>query len=126
MINAKTASIGFGVTFVLAGIAGFVPNPVVSSDGIFVVDTTHSLLHILTGAAFLAGGLLLKGAERATIRVLGVVGLALAVLGFMTSGDMLLGMIHINQADRWLHAFLAAGILATGLGVPKVPTKVPE
>jgi hypothetical protein len=31
---------------------------------------------------------------------------------------MLLGLVHINQADRWLHLGLAVVILATGLTLP--------
>jgi len=34
-----------------------------------------------------------------------------SALGFVTSGDTMLGLVHINLADRWLHVFLAAAIL---------------
>ena len=53
MITSKNISIAFGVTFVLAGLLGFIPNPLVAPDGIFAVNTMHNLVHLLTGAAFL-------------------------------------------------------------------------
>ena len=46
---------------------------------------------------------------------IGVAYLAVAGLGFVTSGDMLLGMVHINEADRWLHLGLAFAILLPGV-----------
>ena len=76
---------------------------------------------LATQTAVHSGSRSLNGAERATIRVIGVCYLAVAVLAFLTSSNMLLGMIHINQADRWLHVFLASGILATGFGLSEGP-----
>ena len=108
------------VTHGFGGIIGFVPNPIVSAQGIFVVNLMHNVVHILTGVAFLAGGLLGNNGGRATILAIGVCYVAVAVVGFLTFGDMLLGMVHINQADRWPHVFLAAGILATGAGLPEM------
>jgi hypothetical protein len=48
------------------------------------------------------------------IRAGGLAYLGVAILGFLTPGDTLLGFIHINQADRWLHLGLAIMILAVG------------
>jgi hypothetical protein len=39
-------------------------------------------------------------------------------VGFFTSGDMLLGLIQVNDADHWLHAALAVVILAAGFALP--------
>jgi hypothetical protein len=112
MIPAKFLTTLFGVTFILAGLLGFVPNPIVAPDGVFAVNAMHNLVHILTGAAFLAGGYL--GYARQTIVGIGVAYVAVTILGFVTTGNMLLGLVHINAADRWLHAALAATILAAG------------
>jgi len=116
-INAKNAAIAFAVAFVGAGVLGFIPNPLVAPDGIFAVNALHNLVHILTGAAFLIGAVWI-GAPRATLQVIGVAYVAVTVLGFLTTGDHLLGLIHINEADRWLHAGLAAVILGAGLAIP--------
>ena len=112
MIPAKILTTLFGVTFILAGLLGFVPNPIVAPDGIFAVNAMHNLVHILTGAAFLAGGYL--GYAPQTVIGIAVAYVAVTVLGFLTPGDTLLGLVHINVADRWLHAALAAVILAAG------------
>ena len=112
MIPAKILTTLFGVTFILAGLLGFVPNPIVAPDGIFAVNAMHNLVHILTGAAFLAGSYL--GYARHTVIGIGVAYVAVTALGFLTTGDTLLGLVHINVADRWLHAALAAVILVAG------------
>lgn len=111
MISANLIANAFGATFVLVGLFGFVPNPIVAPDGIFAVNAAHNLLHVVVGAAFLAGAW--AGHARNTILALGVVGVALAVLGFATTSDMLLGILHVNDADRWLHALFAGIVLAS-------------
>lgn len=112
MLPAKLITNVFGVTFILAGLLGFVPNPIVAPDGVFAVNTMHNLVHILTGAAFIAGGTF--GFARQTILGIGIAYVAVTVLGILTTSDMLLGLVHINVADRWLHAGLAVAILAAG------------
>jgi len=112
MLPAKPIAYLFGVTFIFAGLLGFVPNPLVAPDGIFAVNTMHNLVHVLTGAAFLAGGYF--GQARNTVIGIGVAYVAVTVIGFLTTGNMLLGLVHINVADRWLHAALAVAILAAG------------
>ena len=123
MITSKNACLVFGSVFVLAGLLGFVPNPLVAPDGVFAVNAMHNMVHLLTGAAFLAGGLFLPGKERLTIQVIAGAYLGVAVLGFLTSGDMLLGIVRLNEADRWLHLGLAIAILTAALIVPKTVTR---
>ena len=113
MINAKNIALLLGATFVAVGILGFVPNPLVSPTGVFVVNTMHNAVHLLTGAAFLLG--VYFGYPRQTTIGIGAYYVAVALIGFVTKGDMMLGLIHINAADRWLHAGLAVAILAAGL-----------
>lgn len=112
MINAKNIALLFGVIFLAVGVLGFVPNPLVSPTGVFVVNGMHNLVHLLTGAAFLAGAYF--GYARQTTIGIGVYYVAVALIGFITKGDMMLGLIHINAADRWLHAGLAVAILTAG------------
>ena len=117
MLPSKLLANVFGIVFVLVGILGFIPNPLVSPDGIFAVNTMHNLVHILTGIVFFVGGRM--GYARNTVIGVGVAYVAVTVLGFLTpEGSMLLGLVHINEADRYLHAglavaFLGAGFLAT-------------
>ncbi|MCA9473232.1 MAG: DUF4383 domain-containing protein [Nitrospirales bacterium] len=112
MLNSKHITIGFGVTFVLVGLLGFLPNPLISEGGIFEVNGMHNVVHILTGTAFLVGGLVLKGKAVATLKSVTAVYFGVAVLGFLTDGDMLLGLVLINEADRWLHLGLSMTMLA--------------
>lgn len=113
MLPSKTLSLVFGVVFILVGILGFIPNPLVSPDGIFAVNTMHNLVHVLTGIVFIVGGRM--GYARNTIIGIGIAYVAVTILGFLTpEGSHLLGLVHINQADRWLHAGLAVAILAAG------------
>ncbi len=122
MISAKTIANVFGATFILVGILGFVPNPVVSPTGIFVVNGMHNMVHLLTGLAFLFGSNL--GYARNTTFGIGVYYVLVAILGFLTKSDMLLGIIHINTADRWLHVMLAVVILVGGLLAAPDPKKI--
>jgi hypothetical protein len=41
-----------------------------------------------------------------------------AVLGFFSHGNMLLGLIRVNHADHWLHVLLAVVVLAAGFLLP--------
>ena len=116
MINARNAALAFAAAFIGAGLLGFVPNPLVAPDGVFAVNAMHNLVHIVTGAAFLAGAIVFQKAQL-TLRIVGLLYIVVTVLGFLTTGDKLLWLIHINEADRWLHAGLALVIVAAGFGI---------
>lgn len=113
MPNSKTAAVVLGIIFIAVGIIGFIPNPLVSDTGIFVTNGVHNLVHILTGGVFLLA-LLLPGKESLIINTIGAGYVLVSLLGFMTSGDYMLGMIHLNLADKYLHVGLAVAILAVG------------
>ncbi len=116
-MNAKLAAIVIGAVFVLVGILGFFPNPLVSPTGLFQVNTMHNLVHLISGGVLLAGAYTAFGAGMA-LKIVGIVYAAVAVLGLMLGPGMLLGLVHINAADNWLHVFLAVVILAAGFGLP--------
>jgi hypothetical protein len=118
-MNARLAAIVLGIVFVLVGLLGFIPNPLVAPDGIFAVNTAHNLVHLISGAFLLVGAYTALGASMA-LKILGIVYVVVAVLGFVIVGEdmMLLGFIHVNVADRWLHVVLAVVLLAAGFGLP--------
>ena len=118
-ITSKSVSLAFGLAFVAGGLLGFIPNPVVSGDGFFEVNVMHNLLHVLVGAVFIIGAMLSEKAARRTLHSLSVAGVALAILGFAAKSDLLLGLVHVNEADKWLHAVLAIVIVAAAFGIPK-------
>lgn len=112
-LNAKTAAIVLGAVLVLVGVLGFFPNPLVSPNGLFVVNTAHNVVHLASGAVLLAGAYTALGASLA-LKIVGLVYGAIAVIGLVMGGNMLLGMIAMNMADHWLHVALAVVILAAG------------
>ena len=112
MLTSKNICLAFGSVFVLVGFLGLVPNPIVSAEGFFETNALHNLVHVLTGSAFLFGGLAMEGSEGSALKVITAVYFGVALLGFVTNGDMLLGLVHINEADRWLHLGLAIAMLA--------------
>ena len=113
MITPLLVARVFCAIFVLVGLLGFIPNPIVAPDGLFAVNAMHNLVHLLTGAAFRAGAQF--GYPRQTTIGIGVYYVAVTLIGFLTKSDMMLGLIHINVADRWLHAGLAIAILSAGV-----------
>ena len=127
MFSSKHITIAFGSTFILVGLLGFIPNPLVSANGLFEVNAMHNLVHLLTGSAFLFGGTVLTGKADVTLKTVTAAYFGVAILGFLTSGNTLLGLVHINEADRWLHlglaiAMLAAAFIATSPATVQVRT----
>jgi hypothetical protein len=114
MLNARNINVFFAIAFIVSGLLGFIPNPIVSSDGLFAVNIWHNLVHLLTGSVFAVGAFLDDSRGLLVVRGVGVFYIIVTILGFVTSGGMLLGFIHINHADRWLHLFLAVVIVTAG------------
>lgn len=112
MLSPKTITNLFGVTFVLASIPGFVLNLIVFDDGLFAGNNVHNILHIVTGGAFLAAGYL--GYARQTILSVGLGHLAVTAIGFLITGNTLLGVVDISTSHCWQHAGLAVVILLAG------------
>ncbi len=114
--NADLLAKIFGVVFLAVGLLGLVQNPLVSDTGFFRVNDVHNLVHMVTGALFIAGAFL-KVPVR-TIRGMAVLYAAIAIIGFAMPDSMLFGVLAMNAADRWLHAALAAGLLLVGFLTP--------
>ena len=119
MLTSKNICIAFGSVFVLVGFLGFIPIPIVSAEGLFETNVMHNLVHVLTGSAFLFGGLAMEGREGFALNVITAAYFGVALLGFMTNGNMLLGLVHINEADRWLHLGLAIAMLVGAVASSK-------
>lgn len=120
-MDSRRVALIFGITFVAVGLIGFVPNPLVAPGGLFAVNAAHNLVHLGTGAAFLVAALRYAVQSRTWIQGIGAVYTLVAILGFIPalfSGEHLLGIVHINEADKWLHVGLAIAILAAGFLFP--------
>jgi hypothetical protein len=114
LLTSRNLALLFGSVFVAVGVLGFIPNPIVSEHGFFMVNTAHNLVHLLTGAFLLSAPLYLKGKERLFLQIAGGLYLMVAILGFIVQEDMLFGIIMINGPDRYLHMILAGVILGAG------------
>ena len=116
---AKTFATVVGVVLVAVGILGFIPNPIVSSQtgAIFVVNTIHNIVHLLTGAVALgiAFGIRDRLQQANALIAFGVVYALVLVLTLVD--DELFGLFAgapVNVADHVLHIALAIASIAVG------------
>lgn len=120
-MNVKTATIGIGVIFLLVGLLGYVSNPVISGshDALFHADSVHSMVHVVSGILFLLVGLAKPSFAGTFCKIFGLVYLFLGVLGFIKIGSdgmtQLLGFLHVNGADNYLHVALGVVIFGAGM-----------
>lgn len=111
---AKTLAMVFGVIFILVGLLGFIDNPLVGAQGIFETDMLHNLVHLLFGLILLVVSMKMAGKSALWLKIIGVVYLLLAILGFMMGDGMLLGLVQANAADHWLHLVLGVVLVLAG------------
>jgi hypothetical protein len=107
-------ALGIGIVFLVVGILGFIPALVVDGEllfGIFAVDAVHNVIHLFVGIFGVAAYYWARWA-RPYCMVLGVVYLAVGILGFipalLVDGEMLLGLFHVNAAVNVLHLVVGA------------------
>lgn len=111
-MTLKSWSLLFGIAFIIIGILGFIP--AITPDnllfGLFMVDTIHNVIHLVSGALALVVAYNLNYATL-YFRIFGVVYAVVAIAGFFTN-DLLI--IHVNLADNFLHLVIAALSLYLG------------
>jgi hypothetical protein len=124
----KTIGLAFGVIFVLAGLAGYVPalTPDGKLLGVFAVNGAHNIVHILTGVIAIAIALASPANMAMFFKIFGVVYALVAVLGFFAGDQPLLGVIAHNTADMWLHIVIAAASLWLGFRPVPAGTQLPN
>lgn len=114
---AKRFSTIFGAMFVLVGLLGFIPNPLVGDNGFFMTNTAHDATHLLIGVVMLWAGSQSERAGYLSLLTFGMIYALLALMGYATIGaeghTMLLGLVHINGNDNWLHVLLAVLLIGT-------------
>ena len=119
---ARTWMLIVGVALVAAGLLGFIDNPIVSerNDALFMVDTVHNVIHIVTGLAALLIGATLRGRTLAQATIAFGVVYLLVLVGTLISPD-LFGILSmpVNAADHGLHLVLGAGSIAAGLAAQR-------
>lgn len=105
----KTYAMVIGAVLVLLGLVGFVNAPIL---GIFGVNVAQDVLHLAGGALIL--WLAMQGSAKATNMWVGIVALAVGVLGVLpVAKDLLASIFAINAAITYLH--IAVGIISLGV-----------
>lgn len=119
-MNTKSAALLVGIIFLLVGILGYFPNPIIghSEDAVFHADSTHNMVHIISGVLFLIVAMASPSSAGAFLKIFGIVYLALGIYGMATIGNSgtteLLGFLPVNGADNYLHIGLGLLILLLG------------
>ena len=113
----------FGIAFLAVGVLGFILNPTGGELlGIFAVNVAHNLVHVAFGVLGIAAAY--SGSSRLYLQGVGVIYLLLCVLGFIpglyVGEDMLLGLVHINLADNFLHLVLGGTAAFFGFASQRV------
>lgn len=114
----QKAATAFGIVFILIGVLGFIPaftTPGVGENrlllGLFEVDGSHNLVHILSGVAALVAAAKVSW-SRLYFQVFGVVYALVTLLGLFM--DPVLGIIPVNVADNLLHLVITLAALYLG------------
>ena len=127
-MTAKTAALIIGFIFIAVGLLGFVDNPIIgdSDKAIFHADTVHNMVHIVSGALFVIIALAAPGYAAGFLKLFGVVYLLIGVIGFISVGTegvgRVLGFLHVNGADNFLHVALGVVIFLAGVASKKTVT----
>ena len=125
-MTAKTSALIIGLIFIAVGLLGFVDNPIIgtSEKAIFHADTMHNLVHIGSGILFLLFALAAPGSAAGFLKLFGIVYLLIGVIGFIQYGTAgmgkVLGFLHVNGADNFLHVALGIVIFLAGFLKPGV------
>jgi hypothetical protein len=120
----------FGAAFVVVGLAGFVPNPLISSEGLFITNAAHNWTHMLIGAILMFAATASECAAYKAMISFGVFYSLLALIGYAIAGmdgghAMLFDIIHVNSNDTWLHTLLAAALIGSALASRRHTHHVP-
>ena len=125
-MTAKNVGMVFGVVLVLVGLLGFISNPIVGDEAVFLADAVHNLVHLITGLIFVIVAMKSAESMSSVLKIFGIIYLLVAILGFLTTSEgvgTVLGLFSTNGADNLLHlllgiVFLAAGLKGKKEGIP--------
>jgi len=118
-MTAKTAAVIIGLIFVAVGLLGFVDNPIIgdSDKAMFHADTVHNGVHIASGVLFLLIALAAPASAGMALKIFGIIYLAIGIVGLVQYGKgmgKVLGSLHVNGNDNYLHIALGIVIFLAG------------
>ena len=109
--NAAWAKI-IGIVLLLIGVLGFFMN---GSVMMFAVNSTHNIIHIISGLILVWAGFASGGQNSKTANIIfGIVYLLVAIAGFVNMTSII-DLLALNAADNWLH--LLIGVITTAVGL---------
>ncbi len=100
------------IGFFITGFEGFADTDREAYLLFFEINPLHNIVHLLVGAALLAGGLKDAATSRSVLVLVGVVYAIVGIAGFFLI-DTDANILSLNQADNFLHL----GTAAVALGV---------
>ena len=124
----QVAALGYGIVFVLVGIAGFIPGVTTNVGsiqlgghhseamliGLFQVSILHNIVHLLYGVAGIA-----LASRPASARLFMLIGgalyLVLWVYGLAIDKESMANFVPLNSADDWLHFVLGVSMMGLSL-----------
>ena len=117
-LTATSVAWVFAASFYATAAVGFIPNPLLGPGGLFVANTAHNIVHLLTGVGFTIVALAGSRASVVFMQAFAVIYALTGVIGFLATGlggeGHLLGLVHLNTLDNFLHLGLGAVIGAAG------------
>jgi len=113
-VNADTLAKILGGIFIVVGILGFFPNPLVSWRGVFETDVVHNIIHLVSGGILLAAPY--YNTSTMALRVIGVIYAIITIIGFISLNA--LSWMAVNGPDNWLHLVLSILLLWGGYALP--------
>lgn len=127
IMSAKTIALVIGLIFIAVGLLGFVNNPVVGEGAVFHTDTVHNAVHIISGVLFVLVALAAPASAAGFMMLFGIIYLLIGIVGFVSLGSegmgKILGFLHVNGADNYLHVALGIVIFIAGYATRRrVPT----
>ncbi len=113
-VNADTLAKILGGIFIVVGILGFFPNPLVSWRGVFETDVVHNIIHLVSGGILLAAPY--YNTSTMALRVIGVIYAIITIIGFISLNA--LSWMAVNGPDNWLHLVMSILLLWGGYALP--------
>jgi Domain of unknown function (DUF4383) len=126
----RTITTIVAATFLLVGVAGFIPGITTNYDdmtfvghtsdaklvGVFEVSVLHNIVHLLFGVVGLA---MARRADTARTYLIGggTIYFILWIYGVVVEEGSDANFVPLNDADNWLHLGLAVGMILLGLAL---------
>ena len=115
---AKIFALILGVILALLGLLGFISNPFIGMNAVFVAGVAQNLIHIMLGAILLIIAFWFSKNCVQWLKIIGAVTFLFGLIGILTipsTGGALLGVVTTNGASNWLN--LIAGIVLFIAGI---------